>query len=143
MPRRAQVRPRGQARAGPGHEARRRCAERGARTGAPPRCRGRHRAAGARAGVIGQLFPAFAQPLQPLLRWPLQPSFRAKKQAALRWRTAQARSIVERCTREIKALEARAARAPGDAYAQEARQARLAALRQVRARGARLEQQVG
>ena len=89
-----------------------------------------YRAAGARAGVIGQLFPAVAQQLQPLLRWPLQPSFRAKKQAALRWRTAQARSIVERCTREIKALEARAASAPSDAYAQEARQKRLAALRQ-------------
>jgi hypothetical protein len=85
-----------------------------------------YRVAGARAGVIGQLFPAVAQQLQPLLRTP----FRAKKQAALRWRTAQARSIVERCTREIKALETRAAIAPGDAYAQEARSTRLGELRQ-------------
>ena len=79
---------------------------RGARSAMAPAASS-YRAAGARAGVIGQLFPAVAQQLQPLLRWPLQPSFRAKKQAALRWRTAQARSIVERCTREIKALEAK------------------------------------
>ena len=85
-----------------------------------------YRVAGARAGVIGQLFPAVAHQLQPLLRTP----FKAKKQAALRWRTAQARSIVERCTREIKALETRAAIAPGDAFAEEARRARLGELRQ-------------
>ena len=85
------------------------------------------RVEGARAGVIGQLFPAAAQQLwfsSPLLRT----SFKAKKQAALRWRTAQARSIVERCTRETKALEARAV--PGDAFAEDARRARLGELRQ-------------
>lgn len=59
------------------------------------------RTAGPRAGVISRLFPGTES-----LRWVQLPtSFTQKRGAALRWRTAQARSIVQRCAREVEALE--------------------------------------
>ena len=58
------------------------------------------RTAGPRAGVISRLFPGTES-----LRWVRVPtSFTQKRRAALRWRTAQARSIVQRSQREVEAL---------------------------------------
>lgn len=59
-------------------------------------------AAGVRAGIIGKLSPELAQIAAHLLP---RPTFSQSRLAAIRWRTAQARSAVERATREINALE--------------------------------------
>ena len=83
-------------------------------------------AAGARAGVIGQLFPG-ASTLLPMMESIRPTTFTQKRRMALRWRVAQARAAVDRSAREIKALEARAT--PSDPLQREARELRLAQLR--------------
>jgi len=87
-------------------------------------------AAGVRAGVLTRLFPSATE----LLSTPLVPaSFTQKRQAALRWRKAQARSTVQRAQREIEALESLPSlpdALDGDAAAElVARRARIAELR--------------
>ena len=83
--------------------------------------------AGARAGVIGTLFPSVAPWLASAGIAPV--SFTQKKQAALRWRTAQARSAVDRSQREIQALQARYAPGFLSDVQEQARVARIAELR--------------
>ena len=80
-------------------------------------------AAGARAGVIGRLFPML-KGTERVLR---AGTFSEKRRAALRWRVAQSRASVDRATREIQALEA--LDAPLTEVEAEARGARIAELR--------------
>ena len=80
-------------------------------------------AAGARAGVIGRLFPML-KGTERVLR---AGTFSEKRRAALRWRVAQSRASVDRATREVEALEA--LDAPLTEVEAEARGARIAELR--------------
>ena len=84
---------------------------------------------GARAGVIATLFPGLGKPLQRLLGG--EQGFTAKRRAVLRWRIAERRAEVERCSRELEALAAREYRAgrPEAPAVRVARQERVAQLR--------------
>ena len=62
--------------------------------------------AGARLGVLKELFPSSKMPAVEYYAPLMSKNFAWKRQAALRWRVAQARAAVGRATREIDALEA-------------------------------------
>ena len=77
-------------------------------------------APGARAGVIGRLFPNVPQ------LSPMSATITQKKRAVLRWRAAQARASVQRVTQEIEALNRRSSKTK---LQEEARLARITELR--------------
>lgn len=85
--------------------------------------------AGARAGVIGKLFPTLAPIAQQIGNGGVPLSFTQKKQATLRWRVAQARAAVDRARREIEALEARSAMRSSSELQRQARLTRIAEVR--------------